>query len=397
MQPLLHPLDAPAAAAVQHLAAVIQEGAQAVLQPHHARRARGVQHVHVDGEADLQVRQLEQALHQHFGRDGAALGLQDQADVLGRLVAHVRQQRRLLLLDQVGQRLDQLGLLHLVRHFRDDDAPHPAAQVLRLPASAQTHPAAAGLIGVENRGLTFDRHTAGRKVRTRHDLGQLGRGGGRVGQQQLASLDKLTGVVRRNRRRHPHRDARRPVRQQVGEAGRKDDRLLVLVVVGRFEVDGVLVDPLEQQLRGRRQLALGVAHRRGRIAVDVAEVSLAVDQRIALSEILRQTHQGLIDRGVAVGVVSAHDLADHLGAFARRRLRVQPHLVHGVENAAVHRLEAVTHVRQSPVGDGRQRIGQVAAAQRLLHRLVDDAAAFRRRCVDRHGSANRGLNPRSLV
>ena len=36
-------------------------------------------------------------------------------------VAHVAQERQLLVLDQLGQALDQLGLLHLVGDLGDDD------------------------------------------------------------------------------------------------------------------------------------------------------------------------------------------------------------------------------------------------------------------------------------
>ena len=46
----------------------------------------------------------------------------------------------------------------------------------------------------------------------------------------------------------------------------------------------------------RGQPRLGVAHGRGVIAVDVAEIALPVDQRIAHGEILRQTHQRVVDR-----------------------------------------------------------------------------------------------------
>ena len=397
VQPLLDPCDPPLRPAVQNLAAVIQEGPQAGLQPHDPRGAVCIQHVHVDREAHFQIRQLEQALHQHLGLDGAVLGLKDQADVLGRLVAHVAQQGRLLVLDQVRQRLDQARLLHLVRHLGDDDPPHAAPQVLGLPARPQPHPAPPRLIGVQNGGMALDRDAPSGEVRSRHQLHQLlGRRLGPV-QQHLAGVDQFADIVRRDRGGHAHGDAGRAVGQQVGETGRQNHRLLVLIVVGGAEIDRVLIDPVQQQHGRRRQLALGVAHGRGAIAVDIAEVPLAVDQRIALGEILGQAHQGFIDRGVAVRVVSAHDLADDLGAFARRRLRVQPHLVHGVQDAPVHGLEPVPNIGKGAVGDGRQGVGQIATAEGRLHRLVDDTAAFRRRSVDRHGPANRGSEARSLA
>ncbi|MNE77941.1 hypothetical protein D3C80_1743030 [compost metagenome] len=96
-------------------------------------------------------------------------------------------------------------------------------------------------------------------------------------------------------------------------------------------------------------------------------------------------------------VIAAHDLADDLGAFARRRLRVQPHLVHGVHDAPVHRLEAVAHVGQRAVGDRGQGVGEIALRQRIAHRLFNDAAAFGRRSVDGHVTSNRRSDARSLA
>jgi hypothetical protein len=239
---------------------------------------------------------------------------------------------------------------------------------------------------------------AGREVGTGHDFGQFGgRGVGSV-QQQLAGVDQFADIVRRDRGRHADGDARRAVGQKVGEAGRQDRGLLALVVVGGAEIDRVLVDALHQDDGGRGQLALGVAHGGGVIAVDVAEVSLTVDQRIALREVLREADQSVVDRGVAVRVIGAHDVAHDLGAFPRRGLRVQAHLVHRVHDAAVHRLEAVAHVRKGAVGDGRQGVGQIAAAQRRLHGLVDDTAALGgRRRVEGHAGSNQPVWNGSLV
>ena len=101
--------------------------------------------------------------------------------------------------------------------------------------------------------------------------------------------------MRRDAGRHADRDAAGAVREQVREARGQDDRLLLLAVIGGAEIDRVLVDAVEQRRRDRRQPALGVAHRRRVIAVDIAEIALAVDQRIALREILREPHQRVVD------------------------------------------------------------------------------------------------------
>ena len=45
-------------------------------------------------------------------------------------------------------------------------------------------------------------------------------------------------------------------------------------------------------------------------------------------------------------MVLAHHVSDDPGALAGGAVRLQSHLLHGVQNAAVHRLQSVAHVGQ---------------------------------------------------
>ena len=130
----------------------------------------------------------------------------------------------------------------------------------------------------------------------------------------------------------------------------------------------------------RRQPALGVAHRRRRIAVERAEVARAVDQRIAQREGLRHADQRLVERRVAVRVVAAHHVADHLGALAVLGVGGEVLLPHREQDAALHRLEAVAHVGQRARGDHRERVVQVAALRGVVQR-------HRAAAVARHAAA----------
>ena len=196
-------------------------------------------------------------------------------------------------------------------------------------------------------------------------------------------VGQLLGVVGRNVGRHADRDAGRAVGEQVRERGRQHDRLLVGAVVGRAEIDGVLVDAVEERAGDVRQAAFGVAHGGGVIAVDVAEVALAVDQRVADGEVLGEAHERVVDRLVAVRVVVAHHLADDLGALLVAAVGIELQLAHGVEDAPVHGLQPVAHVGQRAVHDGRERVGEVALLERVVqvHGLDRAGAGGRIACL----------------
>ena len=151
----------------------------------------------------------------------------------------------------------------------------------------------------------------------------------------IDAVDDLAQVVRRDVGRHADGDARRAVDQQVGQLGRQDRAAAARAVVVLDEVDGVLVDVGEHLGGDRRHARLGVPHGRRRVAVDGAEVALAVDQRVAQRERLRHADQRVVDRDVAVRVVLAHHVADDRGALAVAGRRGQPHLVHRVQDPAL--------------------------------------------------------------
>jgi hypothetical protein len=91
-----------------------------------------------------------------------------------------------------------------------------------------------------------------------------------------------------------------------------------------------------------------------------------------------------------VRVVLADDIANHAGRFLEGRARVKPQLAHSEEKPAVNRLEAIAKIRESPVHDRRERIGEVTLFQRFaeIDRL-NGAASGRNQCFS-HGS---GLSP----
>ena len=221
---------------------------------------------------------------------------------------------------------------------------------------------------------------AGREIRTRHDLDQVIDGERGIVDQRDRGIDHLAEIVRRDIGRHADGDAAGAIDQQIREARRQHHRLFLVAVVVFLEVDGVLVDVVEQRHRRPAEAAFGVAHGRRRIAVDRTEIALPVDQHQAHGEILRHAHQRVVDRLIAVRVIFAHHVADDARRFDVFLVGRVALLVHRMENAAVHGLQAVAHVGQRARHDHAHGVIEIAA----LHLLGDgDRAHIGWSCVPR--------------
>ena len=327
-----------ARAAQQHLAAMIEPLPQRLVQRDDARRDAVDQHIHIDGKARLQFGELEQRLHHQRRIDIFRARFENNADILGGFVAHIRDQRQLLLHHQLGEPLDQPRFLHAIGYFRDDGEPAAARLLFLVPAGAQPERTAPGAIGFDNVGALVDDNAARRKIRPLHEGEQLLGGRGAVADQIERGVAKLGDIMRRHRGRHADRYALRAIGEEIWQRRRQHDRLFLLARIIGLEVDRVVVDPLQKQPRDGGHARFGVAVGGGRIAVDIAEIALAVDQRVARREILGEAHQRVVDCLVAVRMERAHHVADDLRAFLEWRSRVEPQNVHSIENAAMHGL-----------------------------------------------------------
>ena len=133
------------------------------------------------------------------------------------------------------------------------------------------------------------------------------------------------------------------------------------------------------------RLLLAVVELDLRIAGEAAEVPLALDERIARREVLRETHQRVVDRRVPVRVILPHHFADDRRGFPVGPVAAEAHLVHAVEDPALHRLEAVADVRQRARDDDAHRVIEVRLAHLVLevgadHPVVPRLLHHVRRC-----------------
>ncbi len=179
--------------------------------------------------------------------------------------------------------------------------------------------------------------------------------------------------MRRDVCRHPDGDAGRAVDQEVGELRGQDGGLLGRRRVVRAEVDRTLTDLGEHLLGNREHAALGVPVGRRRVAVDRAEVAVAVDQRVAEHERLGHPDECEINRIVAVRVIALHHLAGDRGrldiAAVGPDAQIGPHRV---QDPPLNGFESVADVRKGTRRDDRECIVEVARPRDLGQRNVLD-------------------------
>ncbi|MCY1230828.1 hypothetical protein D9M72_432590 [compost metagenome] len=377
-----------------------QDLAQALLP----RAPVGADHDQVDRRAGFQAGMRQQRMDELLLADVLALGLEHQPHrrILAGFIAHriqhcqygglelllVLRQRLLAGLDLgVGDFLDLFQ--HLLRRgarwqLGHHQLPLAARHLLDGPARAHLQAAAAALVDLGDIGRRRDDLAAARIVRARHQRQQLGQRDIGIADHRHGGRGDFAQVVRRDLGRHAHRDARGAVEQDERQPRRQQPGLLHRAVVVRDEVDRALVDLVEQQPRDRRQPRFGVAHRRRAVAVARAEVALAVDQRVAQREVLRQAHQRVIGGLVAMRVELAQHIADHARGLDRLGVGAQAHLMHREQDAPLHRLLAVGHLGQRAAldhADGVVKVGALGVArqrQRIgrLFRLKRDVLLF---------------------
>ena len=340
-------------APAHHLAAELQE-VLAGLEEVQDLRALVDDGEEDDPEGVLQRGQLVQVVED----DLAGLALADvehDAHPLARaLVADVGDPVDPLVLHELDDLLDEPRLVELVGNLRDDDGFLVALPDLDLGPRAHHDRAAPGAVGLADPGLARD-EAGGGEVGAGNALDEAFQAlvGGEVlvVEKEVETVHDLSQVVGRDVRGHAHRDAGGPVHEQVREHGGQHRGLHQAVVVVGLEVDRLLVDVLHHHRAQAGEPGLGVAHGRRGISVHRPEVALAVHQGAAEVEALGHAHEGVVDGGVAVGVVLAHGVAHDARALPVAAAGLQAHLVHGEEHPAIGGLHAVAHVGQGAADD----------------------------------------------
>ena len=305
-------------------------------------------------------------LEDHYDTHAAAVAL----------VVDIGDALDLLVVDQVGDLADHLGLVDHIGNLGHNDALAPRGRMLDLGLGAHHDASAARLVSLSHSLVAVD-DASGRKVGRLYVLEQLGRLDLTVVDIGARSVDHFRKIVRRHVGRHADGNTRRAVDQQQRNLRRQDRRFGNRLVEIRTEIDRILVDVGHHLVGDLAHTGLGVTHGGRTVSVDRTEVALPVHQLIAQAPLLSHAHHGLVYGRIAVRMELTEHVADDTGRLAVRLVGIEVQLVaHVVEDPAMHRLETVPHVGQRAGDDHRHRIIDVGGFHLLLDIDLNDSSFF---------------------
>ena len=303
-------------------------------------------HARVGRDGYFAVGEGIQRVNGDVGR-GAGLQLDFNLNVLGRVVGHFPD-FDLARIVGLHNRIAKLGGVHAKRHILDEQR----FLVLFLNAAAHLHLAAAQPVVVQR----HINHAARDEIRVER---------GHIAAQHFnAAFDEFAEIVRQNLGCQSHRNAFHALRQQQRKLDGQRDGFAFAAIVRQLPFGEVGV---EQHFQPEfAQPRLNVARRRRTVAgAHIAPVALRVEQQVFLPHV----HNRVVNRSVAVRVV-LHRLPDHIGDFIKPSV---VHFLHGVQNAALHGLEAVA---DGGHGTFQNHVGGIVEEPFLVHIVQRVAGGF---------------------
>ena len=278
------------------------------------------------------------------------------------LIADIGDTFDLLLLNEFGDTLDETGLIDHVRQIMHDDSCTAVAHDFDISMGTDNDTALTCSVCIGDTAASED-HTACREVRSFYHGHKIVNGGFRIIQEHDDTVNDLAHIVRRDVGRHTYGDTDGTVYQKVRETRRKSDRLYVVLVEVRAEINGTLVDVAHHFHGDFLESCLCITVSSRRVTVHGTEVTMTFNQHIAHGEVLCQTNEGIVYGCVAVRMETTENVTYGSGALTVRLVRGKTLGKHRIEDPSVYRLETVTDIRQGTVRDNAHRI----VDERLFH------------------------------
>ena len=177
----------------------------------------------------------------------------------------------------------------------------------------------------------------------------------------------------RNRGCHTDCNTFRTVDQKIRHLDRKYDRLLLRLIEVRHKINDILV-----QIRQIRflchllQTRLGISHRSGSVTFNRSKITVSVNERQSLLEVLCHNDQSIINRRISMRMILTHRITYDTRTLTKRLIVTDPKLIHIVERSSLYRLKTVTHIRERSCDNDRHRIIYIGFLHQLRIFGLDD-------------------------
>ena len=236
-------------------------------------RCKMINRHHVKVVIDLQIRIFKEIIQNQLG-----IGILFQLNgntkpVTVRLIPYFRNTSYLIIDPNIINLLDQNSFVNVIRNFSDNNLLFATLELFNLRPRTHDNATFPSFIGFLN--LITPLHNGSRwEVRPWQKLHEFVNLGFGVVNHIHHRIDDFSQIVRRNVRRIPSRNPRRPIYQKIWKGSRQYGRFFFRIVKVPSKRYGVLFDVLEQVARNLRQASLGVPHSGWRITVHRTVISV---------------------------------------------------------------------------------------------------------------------------
>ena len=307
---------------------------------------------HDDAEGILKLGMFIKLVQYHI-RIGILTQLDHHPDALSvGLITYIRNPVYFLQLHQFSYLDDQVCLIYHVRQLCGNDLALSVGQCLYICHSPDYDLAPSRPVGLGTSSGSQNKAPC-RKIRRFHDGKYLINGSLPVFVNPVIDhLDNgfhyLPQIMRRNIGSHAHGDTGSSVHQKIWIFAGKHYRFLFRIIEIRYKINRIFVN-ISQKLHGDfRKPGLRITHGGSSVTVHGTKVPVPVHQRISGGPILCHINQRAVNRAVAMGMIFTHGITYDTGAFTMGLVRTVIQFYHGIEHAALNRLQTVPHIRQRP-------------------------------------------------
>ena len=175
------------------------------------------------------------------------------------------------------------------------------------------------------------------KVRTRQNFHDITCCRLRIGHEEFDGINRFTKIMWWNIGRHPDSNPCRPINQKVRETCRKYNRFTFCTIIVIDKIDCFFVNIAQHFKRNLAHPCFGITHGSGAVTVHRTEVTMTVNEHVAVTPPLCHPNHRFINGRITMWVIFTHNITGNTGRFFMCFIRCHTQLIHTIKNTAMYR------------------------------------------------------------